>query len=385
MATLADALRGYTPPTTSALADPIVEHFRTLPQQLATNQAAMNNTLGSWNKTDFGTGQPNPNYRPEAINELTQMMPNIGALTAWHGTPHAIKGAFDISKIGTGEGAQAYGHGMYFAENPKVSEYYKNLADNVLYTKEGEVFNVGNELKHPNIRATLYKTKDVDSAIERAKGLIQTADPKYEGGLYAKQDLQILENMKNRGGLSAGEGNLYKVDIPDEYIPTMMEWDKSLGEQSPFVKKAINSLKKQVTPQMMDELGGDLNVLFGKDVTPAQFLNTLEIIHPESKVGIGEEMLNKAGVKGVKYLDNFSRDFRMLTPEESTSGKYVVGKWPGNEEQKYFDNLQEAQDYFNKNQTHNFVVFNPSTVKILEENGIPTRKELIQQQVDKLE
>ena len=80
MATLADALRGYTPPTTSALADPIVEHFRTLPQQLATNQAAMNNTLGSWNKTDFGTGQPNPNYRPEAINELTQMMPNMAGI-----------------------------------------------------------------------------------------------------------------------------------------------------------------------------------------------------------------------------------------------------------------------------------------------------------------
>jgi len=84
MPTLADALRGYTPPTTSALGDPIVEHFRTLPQQLATNQQAMDNTMASMYKTDLGTGQPNPNYRPEAMNEFTQnYMPALmGSTTA---------------------------------------------------------------------------------------------------------------------------------------------------------------------------------------------------------------------------------------------------------------------------------------------------------------
>ena len=81
MPTLAEALRGYQPPTTSALADPIVEHFRTLPQQLATNQQAMDNTMASMYKTDMATGQPNPNYRPEAMNEFTQMMPVAGIIS----------------------------------------------------------------------------------------------------------------------------------------------------------------------------------------------------------------------------------------------------------------------------------------------------------------
>jgi hypothetical protein len=75
--TLADILRGYTPPTESALADPIKEHFRTLPQQLATNQQAMDKTMAGMYKTDMGTGQPNPNYNPEAMGEFTQMMPNV--------------------------------------------------------------------------------------------------------------------------------------------------------------------------------------------------------------------------------------------------------------------------------------------------------------------
>ena len=51
-------------------------------------------------------------------------------------------------------------------------------------------------------------------------------------------------------------------------------------------------------------------------------------------------------------------------------------------EQKYFDNAKEAEDYFKQNQTRNFVVFDPSTVKILEENGKPlSRKELIEKQI----
>ena len=83
MATLADALRGYTPPTESALADPIKEHFRTLPQQLETNQRAMDKTMAGMYQTDF-LGKPNPNYYPEAMQEFTQnYAPNVmGSTTA---------------------------------------------------------------------------------------------------------------------------------------------------------------------------------------------------------------------------------------------------------------------------------------------------------------
>lgn len=73
MATLAEALRGYQPPTTSALGDPIKEHFRTLPQQLATNQQKMDKAMGGMFQTDF-LGKPNPNYYPEAINDFMPMM-----------------------------------------------------------------------------------------------------------------------------------------------------------------------------------------------------------------------------------------------------------------------------------------------------------------------
>src|SRR6185312_13801657 len=58
---------------------------------------------------------------PQDANAL-----NMG-IKAYHGSPHDFD-AFDLSKIGTGEGAQAYGHGLYFAENPAVAGAYRNLA-----------------------------------------------------------------------------------------------------------------------------------------------------------------------------------------------------------------------------------------------------------------
>ena len=45
-------------------------------------------------------------------------------ISAYHGSPYDFE-KFDLTKIGTGEGAQAYGHGLYFAENPAVAEDYR--------------------------------------------------------------------------------------------------------------------------------------------------------------------------------------------------------------------------------------------------------------------
>jgi hypothetical protein len=235
-------------------------------------------------------------------------------ITAFHGTPHNILGKFDINKVGTGEGQQAFGHGMYFAENPNVALSY-----------------TGKEGVKPN--SVIYQGKSYPYESDTAKLLVDVNKFGKEEAkkLYPTQAKFIDEVKPLEIGFQSG--NLYKVDIPDEKIPTMMDWDKSLGEQSAEVKKAIESIKKKITPEMKEELGGNLNLLFGKDVTPSQFLNTLEIIHPEGITGIGEQWLNQAGVKGIRYLDNTSRD---------------AGKG-----------------------TSNFVVFDPTDVKILERNSQP--------------
>ena len=44
----------------------------------------------------------------------------INGIKVWHASPHDFD-KFDMSKVGTGQGAASYGHGIYTAENPKVS------------------------------------------------------------------------------------------------------------------------------------------------------------------------------------------------------------------------------------------------------------------------
>ena len=122
MATLAEILRqtGYaqdgtlaTPtPTESPMTKVLAEHIKGLPQKFEQNQQNQMNLLSQ--------AYPGNTYEsmmtqgdPKALAELGMQVPLVG-MTAYHGTPHKIQGQFDISKVGTGEGAQAYGHGMYF-------------------------------------------------------------------------------------------------------------------------------------------------------------------------------------------------------------------------------------------------------------------------------
>jgi len=58
--------------------------------------------------------------------------------SAWHGTPHDFDG-FDLGAIGTGEGGQAHGWGLYFAQERNTSEgYRKRLATKSVTIHLGE-------------------------------------------------------------------------------------------------------------------------------------------------------------------------------------------------------------------------------------------------------
>jgi hypothetical protein len=96
--------------------------------------------------------------------------------SAWHGTLHDFD-AFDLGAIGTGEGAQVHGYGLYFAKERSVSEGYKERLtrkagsrDTVFYGEKpvteytGELSEALTLLKSIN----LYPGVDVSTAIDRA-------------------------------------------------------------------------------------------------------------------------------------------------------------------------------------------------------------------------
>lgn len=86
------------------------------------DEARQQLTLGTMNSraTDLAGLVMGGSYAAPAMRNSTGM-----GIRAYHGSPHDFD-RFDIGKIGTGEGAQVQGRGLYFAENPAVAQSYKD-------------------------------------------------------------------------------------------------------------------------------------------------------------------------------------------------------------------------------------------------------------------
>ena len=94
----------------------------------------------------------------------------------WHGSPHKFE-AFDASKIGTGEGAQAYGHGMYFAESPDVAKSYQ------------QALTIGDRYVDNKLLDSSDPRHLLASILADAKG---SSNPARARNVDAKADLRLL-------------------------------------------------------------------------------------------------------------------------------------------------------------------------------------------------
>ena len=94
-------------------------------------------------------------------------MPGPGpkkGIRAFHGSPHDFD-KFDMSKIGTGEGAQAYGHGLYFSDNENVAKLYK---DEIPSANLG-----GGRMYEVNISADPSSFLDLDKPLSQQSATMQ--------------------------------------------------------------------------------------------------------------------------------------------------------------------------------------------------------------------
>ena len=195
-----------------------------------------------------------------------------GGAIVYHGSPHKFD-KFDSSKIGTGEGAQAYGHGLYLAENPSVAKAYAEQ----LSTPSG-----------PSGDVAKYW---------RANG----GEPAFRA--FAKDAGLDAREIENAAQGISNAGNHYKVDLPDEHIAKMLDWDKPLSQQSKEVQKSLAPL--------MDEWAGKMQK-FNPSAVEQYRSGTMEGRLINSALGDGSanssaDALQKAGITGIRYLDGGSR------------------------------------------------------------------------------
>jgi hypothetical protein len=245
----------------------------------------------------------------------------FGGITAFHGSPHKFD-KFDMSKVGTGEGAQAYGHGLYFAENPQVAKGYQESVSNLhgIPTKvEGGGKSVpipqwlGNEIDKSGIDAAISKW--AERAKEQRVLASNSQQPWIHEGNAARleADLEVMKQIKSSGQAKvATPGNLYKVDIPDDQVAKMLDWDAPLSKQPENVRAFIERAMK-ATPEEIrgasEGFGpfGDLGATALAAIRRGDIKTGADLVNYVGNGPAGTNILRASGIPGIKYLDQGSR------------------------------------------------------------------------------
>jgi hypothetical protein len=221
----------------------------------------------------FQRGRPPQSLSAGAVDTET-----AGAITAFHGSPYDFD-AFDIGKMGTGEGNQAYGPGLYFAEAEGVAKEYRDSM----------------------LDARIPPLNDKLKELSREMNEISSGYRQWKPGQQERGKELSAEYDKLLGERSSMRGRLYQVNIkanPEDFL----NWDAPISQQSekvrqvlmPFVEQRIAQMgeagNRFTAEQWMDRLrGGDVMLLDKVGDTPVS------------------KAMVEAGVPGVRYLDQASR------------------------------------------------------------------------------
>jgi len=301
-----------------------------------------------------------------------------------------------LDKIGTGEGAQAKGHGLYAAEAADTGRSYR---DSVGMSRGGGMREYDAELKIGGRRI-----EDVYSSMERAASRLPIEQAQRE---YDK--LQILEDLGHEGdvlavqeraklGLYSPEslawfekhvapkftrkGRLYEVNLhvdPDE----LLDWDAPLSQHKRAQAFAEDLKHGRVDP---GDIGGfsrdDQRHVFrsmGPMTTGKRFYSLLGADPSTSDV------LRHAGIPGVKY---FEGEFRSVDPDvvrkNLAAARAQLARWGTPEAtrhpnaanqremfQKRIDGLEKTLAHAEANpRTRNYVIFDENRIEIVKKFGI---------------
>ena len=284
----------------------------------------------------------------------------VPGIKAFHGSPHDFD-EFSTAQIGTGEGAQAYGRGLYFAESEDVARGYKSQLSNSLRDSNGNVVPI-NEMDSFEVlaRDELISKGNYADAIE---SLNRYRDAGLSPALFGGQAQDVLQKWQSKGLVP--EGRMYEVDIdatPDEFL----DWDAPLSEQSERVRGSVAEYMPERGMTVTDADWSSRYVSPSDDVSGSAALQL---------IGEGaESRLASKGIKGIRYKDGFSRgDWNVSSPETTVSGKWMVKNTDKPlSKGEFFDSELEALEALKvkKKGSSNYVIFDDRLISIAKKYGI---------------
>lgn len=203
---------------------------------------------------------------------------------AYHGSPHAFD-RFSLDRIGTGEGAQAYGHGLYFADEEGVARGYRDALSG---TPDMDT--------DPAAYARWYMGRNGLSPDEAAPALEDMAT-RFSGSPHLARPFVAAARAIRSGEAetAALPGHLYEVQINADPA-SFLDWDAPLVSQPAPVREALTRWDSQLAEELALPLDHITNPTYGSDLVSGAR-------RPERL----SQDLKDAGIPGIRYLDGDSR------------------------------------------------------------------------------
>lgn len=261
--------------------------------------------------------------------------------SAYHGSPHDFD-EFKLNKIGTGEGAQSYGWGLYFAGSKEVAKHYRDSLseDRLLVGRGKEVLDAPKNETEKFVKSIIGRAFDLmgddkEQAYSYARDMIDRFPTEYKDamkarGINPKEASALVDELIESGVTRKKKGTIYKADIPDD--SEYLNYDKKISEQ-PKIQEAFPPNKARQIIKEWEKGAGEpfTEVSSSKpqnfyDMTGKELYATLADL--ENYKGVkdyGEQSKNASlrlsqefGIPGIKYLDQESRG------EGKGTSNYVV-------------------------------------------------------------
>lgn len=276
--------------------------------QEAYDQLSLIGGMGRGGQAFPGTGsvtlasrRPLANPPPSrAVPEATPQPPPD--YIVYHGSPHLFApternplGEFDPTKIGTGEGSQAYGVGAaYLGEREGVARSYKdpNTASGApgILIDGKPVLEVLNQGGHDAGKSLALEILNRADNVFQAKTKINDYAP-FDRDYRAARDWMDANADKITSGTRGG--HMYEVAVhadPEHFL----HWDKPLSEQSQKVQDAL----AKIDPDFYHPKSNEYDA--------AEHGQTIyQRLHNDPAKAAA--LLQQAGIPGIRYLDAGSR------------------------------------------------------------------------------
>jgi hypothetical protein len=232
-------------------------------------------------------------------------------------------GVFDLSKIGTGEGAQAYGYGGYLAGGIETARNYRSslLGQHGI---EDTITIDGKPLSDIYTDLMNQEAKGASDAVEKMQIL---EDLEFGGDVLAVEEAIKTKNYSDEAvrwfesirPTVKRPGALYEVNINADQSD-LLDWDAEYANQSDKVKRVLEKYRDGIEQFLEDytSINPDLDSLDGQYIyntmrraleydyidVPKDIVSAIEQGNSDKAVSM---LLNRDGVTGINYLDGVSR------------------------------------------------------------------------------